>query len=156
MIHKLYRVSISHFEPNPRNWTYIGQIGRKIWFFEVKCHFEAWSGGPTNHVFVEYSTGVEISTVKNSEKKLEIFFDMPYKYLGLTLITYGDIQKGVLTFFFFSASQYQKLLLQWDEKSKNRSQPQKIDFFKVRDIVDPIQPRKKKHQTNVSSALKTF
>ena len=57
--------------------------------------------GPTNHVFVEYSTGVEISTVKNSEKKLEIFFDMPYKYLGLTLITYGDIQKGVVTFFFF-------------------------------------------------------
>ena len=51
--------------------------------------------GATNHVFVEYSTGVEISTVKNFEKKLEIFFDMPYKYLGLTLITYGDIQKGV-------------------------------------------------------------
>ena len=33
---------------------------------------------------------------------------------------------------------------------------QKIDFFKVRDINTPIQPRKKKHQTNVSSALKTF
>ena len=33
---------------------------------------------------------------------------------------------------------------------------QKIDFFKVRDIVTPIEPRKKKHQTNVSSALKTF
>ena len=33
---------------------------------------------------------------------------------------------------------------------------QKIDFFKVRDIVTTIQPRKKKHQTNVSSALKTF
>ena len=33
---------------------------------------------------------------------------------------------------------------------------QKIDFFKVRDIDTPIQPRKKKHQTNVSSALKTF
>ena len=32
----------------------------------------------------------------------------------------------------------------------------KIDFFKVRDIVTPIQPRKKEHQTNVSSALKTF
>ena len=25
---------------------------------------------------------------------------MSYKYLGLTLITYGDIQKGVVTFFF--------------------------------------------------------
>ena len=33
---------------------------------------------------------------------------------------------------------------------------QKVDFFKVRDIDTPIQPRKKKHQTNVSSALKTF
>ena len=33
---------------------------------------------------------------------------------------------------------------------------QKIDFFKVRDIDTPIQPRKKKHQTNVSSSLKTF
>ena len=29
-------------------------------------------------------------------------------------------------------------------------------FFQVRDIDTPIQPRKKKHQTNVSSALKTF
>ena len=38
----------------------------------------------------------------------------------------------------------------------NRSMTQKIDFFKVRDIDTPIQPRKKKHQTNVSSALKTF
>ena len=33
---------------------------------------------------------------------------------------------------------------------------QKIDFFKVRDIDTPIQPRKKKYQTNVSSALKSF
>ena len=95
MIHKLYKVSITHFEPNPRYWTYIDRIGRIIPFFEVKCHFQAWSGGPTNHIFVEYSTGVEISTVKISEKKLEIIFDMPYKYLGLTPITYGDIQKGV-------------------------------------------------------------
>ena len=33
---------------------------------------------------------------------------------------------------------------------------QKVDFFKVRDIDTSIQPRKKKHQTNVSSALKKF
>ena len=33
---------------------------------------------------------------------------------------------------------------------------QKIDFSKVRDINTPIQPRKKKHKNNVSSALKTF
>ena len=39
---------------------------------------------------------------------------------------------------------------------QNRLMTQKIDFFKVRDIDTPIQPRKKKHQTNVSSALKTF
>merc|ERR1712219_37154 len=39
---------------------------------------------------------------------------------------------------------------------QNRPMTQKIDFFKVRDIDTPIQPRKKKHQTNVSSALKTF
>ena len=39
---------------------------------------------------------------------------------------------------------------------QNRSMTQKIDFFKVRDIDTPIQPREKKHQTNVSSALKTF
>ena len=32
----------------------------------------------------------------------------------------------------------------------------KIDFFKVRDIVRPIKPRKREHQTNVSSTLKTF
>ena len=39
---------------------------------------------------------------------------------------------------------------------QNCTMTQKIDFFKVRDIDTPIQPRKKKHQTNVSSALKTF
>ena len=39
---------------------------------------------------------------------------------------------------------------------QNCPMTQKIDFFKVRDIDTPIQPRKKKHQTNVSSALKTF
>ena len=39
---------------------------------------------------------------------------------------------------------------------QNRPMTQKIDFFKVRDIDTPIQPRKKKHQTNVSSALKHF
>ena len=33
---------------------------------------------------------------------------------------------------------------------------QKIHFFKVWDIVTTIEPRKKKHQTNVSSALKAF
>ena len=33
---------------------------------------------------------------------------------------------------------------------------QKIDFFKVQDIDTPIQPRKKKHQTDVILALKTF
>ena len=37
---------------------------------------------------------------------------------------------------------------------QNRPWAKKIDFFKVRDIVTPIQPRKKKHQTNVRSALK--
>ena len=129
MIHKLYRVSISHFEPNPRNWTYIGQIGRKIWFFEVKCHFEAWSGGPTNHVFVEYSTGVEISTVKNSEKKLEIFFDMPYKYLGLTLITYGDIQKGVVTFFFRPHSRIVQYITQVAKREGVHESATFSDFF---------------------------
>ena len=39
---------------------------------------------------------------------------------------------------------------------KNCLTCQKIDFFKVRDIDTPIQPQKKKHQTNVSSASKTF
>ena len=33
---------------------------------------------------------------------------------------------------------------------------QQIYFFKVCDIDTPIQPRKKKHQTNISSALKSF
>ena len=33
---------------------------------------------------------------------------------------------------------------------------QKFDFFKVQDIDTPIQPRKKKHQNNVSSDLKSF
>ena len=33
---------------------------------------------------------------------------------------------------------------------------QKVDFFKVQDIDTPTQPRKKKHQNNVSSVLKTF
>ena len=60
--------------------------------------------------------------------------------------------------FFFSHGQKFVIFcwFQWAEKAKNRPTIQKIDFFKVRDIDTPIQPRKKKHQTNVSSALKTF
>ena len=42
------------------------------------------------------------------------------------------------------------------ENTPKSPMTQKIDFFTVRDIVTPIEPRKKKHQTNVSSALKTF
>ena len=42
------------------------------------------------------------------------------------------------------------------EKAKNRAWPKKIDFVKVRDIQTPIQPRKKKHQTSISLALKKF
>ena len=55
-----------------------------------------------------------------------------------------------------SAVDVQNQPAQWLGTSKNRSMTQKIDFFKVLDIDTPIQPRKKKHQTNVSSALKIF
>ena len=44
----------------------------------------------------------------------------------------------------------------WAEKAKNCSWDKKLNFFKVQDIDTPIQPRKKKHQTHVILALKTF
>ena len=44
----------------------------------------------------------------------------------------------------------------WAEKAKNCSWDKKLNFFKVQDIDTPIQPRKKKHQTDVILALKTF
>ena len=39
---------------------------------------------------------------------------------------------------------------------QNRPMTQKNRFFQSPDIDTPIQPRKKKHQTNISSALKKF
>ena len=54
--------------------------------------------------FVEYSTSVEISTVRFSEKKLMGLVDIHNKYLKLTLITYENIQK-VNRVTFFSTSQ---------------------------------------------------
>ena len=53
-----------------------------------------------NQVFVEYSTGVEISTMKFSEKKLMMFLDIHHKYLGLIFITYEDIKKVKWDIFF--------------------------------------------------------
>ena len=47
-------------------------------------------------------------------------------------------------------------LFQALEKWKNQFTDQKMQFFKVWDIVTIIEPRQKTHQTHVSSALKTF
>ena len=105
MIGKLGKVSITFFNDNPRYWTKNPRIRQKIAFFEVRCHFGAFSHKPKNQFFVEYSTGVEISTVKFSEKKLMMFVDIHNKYLELTLITYEDIQK-VKWLIFFSTAQY--------------------------------------------------
>ena len=73
MIGKSEKVSITFFRTNPRYWTNNPHIRQKIAFFEVKCHFWAFSHKCKNHIFVEYSTGVEISTVKNSEKNWRYF-----------------------------------------------------------------------------------
>ena len=70
MIGKLGKVSITFFRTNPRYWTNNPHIRQKIAFFEVKCHFWAFSHKCKNRFFVEYSTSVEISTVKFSEKSL--------------------------------------------------------------------------------------
>ena len=105
MICKLDKVSIRFFVTNPRYQTNKTRIRQKIAFFEVKCRFEAFSHKAKNPFFVEYSTGVEISTVKFSEKKLMMFVDIHNKYLELTLITYENIQK-VNRIIFFSTSQY--------------------------------------------------
>ena len=50
----------------------------------------------------------------------------------------------------------QKSAFSWGWKRQKLLMPQKIDFFEDRDINTAIQPRKKKHQNKVSSALKTF
>ena len=105
MIYGLGKVSLGIFTWFPKYWTYIPLIGWKIGFFEVKCHFWAFSHKWKNQFFVEYSTGVEISTVKFCEKKLMMFVDIPNKYLELILITYENIQK-INRVIFFSTSQY--------------------------------------------------
>ena len=53
-----------------------------------------------NQFFVEYSTGVEISTIKFSEKKLMMLLNIHHKYLGLIRITYEDIKKVKWDIFF--------------------------------------------------------
>ena len=68
MICKLDKVSIRFFVTNPRYQTNKTRIRQKIAFFEVKCRFEAFSHKAKNPFFVEYSKGVEISTVRFSEK----------------------------------------------------------------------------------------
>ena len=78
----------------------IQDTGRKILVFAKKSYFsrsgvilDPFPTSPKNQFFVEYSTGVEISTVKFSEKKLMMFVDIHNKYLELTLITYGISKK---------------------------------------------------------------
>ena len=87
MIGKLYKVSMGHFRPNPRYWADNGWNRWKIVFLAVRWPFLAFFEKSKNQFFVEYSTGVEISTVKFSEKKLMMFLDIHHKYLGLILIT---------------------------------------------------------------------
>ena len=100
MICELHKVSITFFVTNPRYWTKNPRIRQNIVFFEVRCHFGAFSHKPKNQFFVEYSTGFEISAVKFSGKKLMMFVDIHNKYLELTLITYEDIQKVKWLIFF--------------------------------------------------------
>ena len=102
MICKLDKVSIRFFVTNPRYQTNKPRIRQKIAFFEVKCRFEAFSHKAKNPFFVEYSTGIEISTVKFLEKKVMMFVDIPYKYLGLIPITYENIKKVNCIIFFFN------------------------------------------------------
>ena len=123
MIYELGKVSLGIFTWFPRYWTYIPTIGWKIGFFEVKCHFLAFSHKWKNQFFVEYSTGVEISTVKFCEKKLMMFVDIPNKYLELILITYENIQK-INRVIFFSTSQYDFWMI--------------ICFDNVKNVIDLI------------------
>ena len=101
MICKLDKVSLGIFTWFSRYWANRHIIRRKIGFFEVKCHFWAFSHKCKNRFFVEYSTGVEISTVKFCEKKLMTLVDIHHKYLEVTLITYENIQKANWVIFFF-------------------------------------------------------
>ena len=110
MICELHKVSITFFVDNPRYWTKNPRIRQKIAFFEVRCHFGAFSHKPKNQFFVEYSTGFEISTVKFSGKKLMMFVDIHNKYLELTLITYENIQKVNRIIFFRPHSRASVLL----------------------------------------------
>ena len=111
MICKLDKVSIRFFVTNPRYQANKPRIRQKIAFFEVKCRFEAFSHKAKNPFFVEYSTGVEISTVKFSGKKLMMFVDIHNKYLELTFITYEDIQKVKWLIFFDLTASHEKMIV---------------------------------------------
>ena len=69
MIYKLENVSLCHFDPFPRYCTYNPQIDWKIEFFGLKYGFLAYFETSICGFFVEISTGIEISTVKNISKK---------------------------------------------------------------------------------------
>ena len=62
----------------------------------------------------------------------------------------GALLSGISKLPYCKKSRFQGL------KGQKSLMTQKIDFFKVRYINTAIQPQRKKHQTNVSSALKTF
>ena len=76
MIYKLEKVSLCHFGPFPRYCTYNPQIDWKIGFFGLKYGFLAYFETSICGFFVEISTGIEISTVKNiSEKSYNVCAD---------------------------------------------------------------------------------
>ena len=104
MFYELEKVSISNFKPIPRYRTCKLRIHGNIAFFGVKCHFWPFSHKKKNQFFVEYSTGIEISTKIFYEKKLMDVVDISYKYLGLTPKSKKDIKK-VNRVIFFSTSQ---------------------------------------------------
>ena len=87
MIYKLEKVSMDNFRTNPKYWGYKVIIRRKIVIFDVKCHFSAFSHKWKSQFFVEYSTGIEISTKIFYSQKLVILAEIFYKYIGLIPLT---------------------------------------------------------------------
>ena len=105
MIYKLEKMSIDNFWPNPRYWRCKVRIRQKIAIFDVKCHFSAFSHKWKNQFFVEYSTGIEISSEIFLPQKFAILADTPYKYLGPNSCKLKNYSKS-RSYVFFSTSQY--------------------------------------------------
>ena len=148
-------ISLVGFEIH-RNWLK-SQKSREVVIYIFTYHECSQTRGPwVCHFFPHFSQKMDFWATTWSQdaqniflETLEIFWKIPRKKISKFL-------PWALLMGPSKLSPCQKITFAGGWEGQKSLMTQKIDFFKVRDIDTSIQPRKKKHQTNVSSALKLF